>query len=66
MNQSDERERRRRAVAEMTGCQALEGYRVSPAQKALLECYIDGELEVEDMLEQLRRQVAQKTFPGSA
>lgn len=66
MSKTDERERRRRAVVEMTGCQALEGYRVSPAHQALLERYIDGELEIEDMLEQLRRQVAPKTFPGSA
>ncbi|MNR60696.1 hypothetical protein D3C85_1822450 [compost metagenome] len=66
MTESDERERRRRAVAEMTGCQALEGYKASPAHQALLERYIEGELEVGDIREQLLREVAQKTFSGSA
>ncbi|MNG32943.1 hypothetical protein D3C84_1190750 [compost metagenome] len=66
MTESDERERRRRAVAEMTGCQALEGYKASPAQQALLERYIEGELEIGDIREQLLRQIAQKTFSGSA
>jgi len=50
-----ERERRRMAVAWTAGCNALEGYRASPAQLALHKRYIDGELEIEDMLEIVRR-----------
>jgi len=52
---SDERERRRQAVAKVLGCQALEGLRPSPAQRQRLERYVAGET-TETLLAELRGQ----------
>lgn len=52
---SDERERRRQAVAKVLGCQALEGLRPSPAQRQRLERYVAGET-TETLLDELRGQ----------
>ncbi|MNB80025.1 hypothetical protein D3C75_267800 [compost metagenome] len=54
---SDERERRRQAVAKVLGCQALEGLRPSPAQRQRLERYVAGET-TETLLAELRSQQA--------
>jgi hypothetical protein len=52
---SDERERRRQAVAKVLGCQALEGVRPSAAQRQRLERYVAGETTT-TLLAELRGQ----------
>lgn len=48
-----ERERRRKAVAEVLGCQALEGVRPSSAHIAELQRYADGLVSLDELLAEL-------------
>jgi hypothetical protein len=48
-----ERERRRKAVAEVLGCLALEGVRPSSAHLAEMQRYADGLVSLEELLTEL-------------
>lgn len=48
-----ERERRRKAVAEVLGCQALEGVRSSSTHLAEMQRYADGLVSLEELLTEL-------------
>ena len=48
-----ERERRRKAVAEVLGCQALEGVRPSPTHLAEMQRYAEGLVSLEELLTEL-------------
>jgi hypothetical protein len=48
-----ERERRRKAVAEVLGCQALEGVRPSSTHLAEMQRYADGLVSLEELLTEL-------------
>lgn len=58
-----EPERRRRAVAEVIGCQALEGIRPSSTHLAELQRYADGLVSLDELLAELIECVRQR-FPG--
>ncbi|MFP0195040.1 hypothetical protein ACKJSM_07685 [Pseudomonas sp. PHC1] len=53
--QNDElkRERRRKAVAEVLGCQALEGVRPSSTHLAEMQRYADGLVSLDELLMEL-------------
>lgn len=48
-----ERERRRKAVAEVLGCQAREGVRPSSTHLAELQRYADGLVSLDELLTEL-------------
>jgi hypothetical protein len=48
-----EREQRRKAVAEVLGCQALEGVRPSSTHLAEMQRYADGLVSLEELLTEL-------------
>lgn len=48
-----ERERRRKAVAEVLGCHALEGVRPSSAHLAELQRYADGLVSLDELMTEL-------------
>jgi hypothetical protein len=48
-----ERERRRKAVAEVLGCQALDGVRHSSTYLAEMQRYADGLVSLEELLTEL-------------
>lgn len=48
-----ERERRRKAVAEVLGCQALEGVRPSSTHLAEMQRYADGLVSLDELLMEL-------------
>jgi hypothetical protein len=52
-NDDFERERRRKAVAEVLGCQALEGARPSSTHLAELQRYADGLVSLDELLKEL-------------
>ncbi len=48
-----ERERRRKAVAEVLGCQALQGVRPSSTHLAEMQRYADGLVSLDELLTEL-------------
>jgi hypothetical protein len=54
-----ERERRRKAVAEVLGCQALEGVRPSSTHLAELQRYADGLVGLDELLMELIESIRQ-------
>lgn len=48
-----ERERRRKAVAEVLGCQALDGVRHSSTHLAEMQRYADGLVSLDELLTEL-------------
>lgn len=60
-NDELERERRRKAVAEVLGCRALEGVRPSSTHLADLQRYVDGLVSIEE----LRTEVIERVRQGS-
>lgn len=54
-----ERERRRRAVAEVLCCQALEGVRPSSAHLAEMQRYADGLVSLDELLGELITSIRQ-------
>lgn len=54
-----ERERRRKAVAEVLGCQALEGVRHSSAHLAEMQRYADGLVSLDELLAELIASIRQ-------
>ncbi len=54
-----ERERRRKAVAEVLGCQALEGVRPSSAHLAEMQRYADGIVSLDELLAELITSIRQ-------
>jgi len=57
------RERRRRAVAEVLACQALEGARPSATHLAELQRYADGLVSLDELLRELIECIRQRS-PG--
>ena len=58
-----EPERRRRAVAEVIGCQALDDVRASSTHRAEMHRYADGLVSLDELLAELIECVRQR-FPG--
>lgn len=56
-----ERERRRKAVAEVLGCQALEGVRPSSTHLAEMQRYADGLVSLDELLEELIECIRQRS-----
>lgn len=54
-----ERERRRKAVAEVLGCQALEGMRHSSAHLDEMQRYADGLVSLDELLAELITSIRQ-------
>jgi hypothetical protein len=54
-----ERERRRKAVAEVLGCQALEGVRPSSTHLAELQRYVDGLVSLDELRTELIERIRQ-------
>lgn len=54
-----ERERRHKAVAEVLGCQALEGVRLSSAHLAEMQRYADGLVSLDELLAELITSIRQ-------
>lgn len=52
-----ERERRRKAVAEVLGCQALEGVRPSSTHLAEMQRYADGLVSLDELLMELIKSI---------
>lgn len=53
------RERRRKAVAEVLGCQALEGRRPFTTHLVALQRYIDGHVELDELRAELIERLRQ-------
>ncbi|WP_157831302.1 hypothetical protein [Pseudomonas sp. 43NM1] len=56
-----ERERRRKAVSEVLGCQALEGVRPSSTHLAELQRYADGLVSLDELLMELIECIRQRS-----
>lgn len=56
-----ERELRRKAVAEVLGCQALEGVRPSSTHLAELQRYADGLVSLDELLMELIECIRQRS-----
>lgn len=56
-----ERELRRKAVAEVLGCQAFEGARHSPAHLAEMQRYADGLVSLDELMAALIERIRQSS-----
>lgn len=60
-NYERERERRRKAVAEVLGCRALEGVRPSSTHLLALQRYVDGLVSLDELRAELIERVRQNS-----
>lgn len=56
-----ERERRRKAVAEVLACQALEGVRPSSTHLSEMQRYADGLVSLDELLMELIKSIRQRS-----